>query len=316
MNARIEGGYDHNRKILSEIVPLDSPFSVFISATQKCNFRCFYCTHGQDPSENIQLNKIHLAPDLFQLITQQLKEFPSVGRVLFTGLGEPLVNQSLPDMIQKLREEKISDRIEVISNGSLLSHTMSDRLIEAGLTYLRISLQGLTSEKYKQTAGVNLDFNQLMDNLAYFYHRKGNCKLYIKVMDACLDSESEIDQFYEMFGPISDQMYVEHIVQAQPQMMGKYGDDVTSAKTFFNEPAEHRDVCPFAFYTLQIDAEGNVFPCPPLGLPKSFSLGNVRNSSLYKIWHGEKLYQLQMEHLKSNRCAVAVCKDCYNDPCI
>lgn len=315
MNATIQGGYDHIRQNLADLVPLEAPFSVFIASTQVCNFRCFYCTHSQKDKEKINLHVAHMSDQTFENIVQQLMEFPKVGRVLFTGLGEPLANPKIPDMIRRLAEAHVTDRIEIVTNASLLTHEMTDRLLEAGLTYLRISLQGLSAEKYKEISGVNIDFPQFLENIKYFYQKKGACKLYIKIMDACLDGAEDEEKFYQMFGDISDLIFVEHIVQAQPQMMDKYGEQVTSEYTFFKEPAEVRKVCPFAFYTLQIDADGNVFPCPPLGLPMSFSLGNISKTSLYNIWNGKPLYDLQMQHLNLERCKHEVCAQCQNYLC-
>lgn len=315
MKAIIKGGYDHVRQKLSEIVPLEAPFSVFIASTQVCNFRCFYCTHSQKDKDKINLHAAHMSDQTFDNIVQQLKEFPKIGRILFTGLGEPLANPRIPVMIQKLSEAKITDRIEIVTNGSLLTPDMTDRLLQAGLTYLRISLQGLSAEKYKEISGVNIDFTKFVENIKYFYEKKNTCKLYIKVMDACLDGPEDREKFYKMFGDISDLVFIEHIVQAQPQMMDQYGEQVTSEYTFFGEPAQFRQVCPFAFYTMQIDADGNVFPCPPLGLPMSFSLGNIAQTSLYNIWNGKVLYDLQMQHLNYERCQHEICSKCQNYLC-
>lgn len=310
MKAKIEGGYEHNRRKLSDIVPLDAPFSVYIAATQKCNFKCFYCTHSQKGKDGINLNTVHMPDEFLEQIAQQLSQFSHLKRIVFTGLGEPLANPHIPNMVKRLAETKVVDGIEILTNASLLTHEMSDRLIDAGLTYLRVSLQGLSSEKYFEIAGVKVDFDKLVEQISYFYEKKGSCKLYVKIMDACLDSDEDVQKFYDLFGDISDQIFVEHIVKAQTQMQDKYGERVTTEKTLYNEPAEVREVCPFAFYTLQIDAEGNVFPCSPLGIPKSFSLGNIQTTSLYDIWHGEKLYDLQMQHLKYGRSSVSVCNKC------
>jgi len=58
-----------------------------------------------------------------------------------------LINKDIPVMVKMAKDAEIAERVEIISNGSLLDKTMSDRLIEAGLDTLRISLQGLNSKK-------------------------------------------------------------------------------------------------------------------------------------------------------------------------
>ena len=60
------------------------------------------------------------------------------------------MNPKLPEMIKYLSDNNMSDRIEVTTNGSLITHGLSDRLIDAGLTRLLISIQGTTVQKYKK----------------------------------------------------------------------------------------------------------------------------------------------------------------------
>lgn len=315
MKAKVKGGYDHKRQILADIAPLDAPFTIFLAATQKCNFKCTYCTHGQKGKDGIHIHMTHLEDVLFEKIVAQLQELHGIKRVLFTGLGEPLANPKLPDMVRKLKDAKVAERVEIVSNGSLLTPEISDQLIDAGLDLMRISLQGLSAKKYEEIAGIKLDFHKFFENLRYFNEHKGDCGLYIKIMDACLDDPSDEQKFYDMFGDICDQMFVESIVKTQPQMIDYYNKSVNTIHTQYGETAHIRKACPLLFYLLQIDADGNVFPCSPLGLPASFSLGNVRDTTLHDMWFGEKLYNLQMQHLRGNRSTHAVCGSCENYLC-
>lgn len=318
MKAKIKPGYDQKRQRLADIVPLEAPFTLFVSPTQVCNFRCFYCTQSKSEEEKkkIGFQQVHMQEDLFDLSVEQAKKFHGkIKRVVFTGLGEPLANPKIAEMIQKMAQEGIAGGYEIITNAYLLSHEMTDKLLDAGLTYLRVSIQGLTAKKYKENVGVEIDFNKLIDNLTYFYHKKGNCKLYIKIMDACFEEGETIEQFYEMFGDICDHIYMEHLIKAQPSMMDDYGKEVNSTVTFYGDISEERWACPYPFYTLQLDAIGNTFPCPPLGLPQEFSLGNIREKSLWDIWNSKKLFNLYETHLKKERKSMAVCGDCENYLC-
>ncbi len=318
MNAEIKPGYTKERQRLADIVPLEAPFTLFVSPTQICNFKCFYCTHSKS---NEELDKIgfcrrHIDNRLFDKICDDAQKFGGkIKRVLFTGLGEPLANPMLPDMISAMREKKIAQGYEIVTNAYLLSHSVTDRLLSAGLTFLRVSIQGLTAKKYKEITGADIDFSRLLDNLTYFYSKKGSCKLYIKIMDACFDEGETVDDFYKMFGNICDHIYIEHLTTAQPSMMKDYSAEVNSRKTFYGDASVRRSVCPYAFYTLQIDSSGNTFPCPPLGHSEKYSLGNAGVTSIYDIWNSDKLYDLQSEMLKNGIEAVEFCKNCENYLC-
>lgn len=318
MNAQIKPGYTKERQRLADILPLDAPFTLFVSPTHACNFRCFYCTHSKS-NEELKKNNFyngHLDYDLFLKITEDAKKFNGkIKRVLFTGLGEPLMNPKLPDMIAHMKECSIAGGYEIVTNASLLTHEMSDKLLSAGLTFLRISIQGLTAKKYKEITGVDIDFDELIENIRYFYEHKGSCRLYIKIMDTCFGENETEQDFYDMFGGICDDIFIEHLVKAQPSMMDDYNESIESVKTFYGDKSEERAVCPYAFYTLQIDSQGNTFPCPPLGFSEDFSLGNVKKQSVYDIWNSEKLYDLQMNLLKYGRASVKVCRECENYLC-
>jgi len=67
-----------------------------------------------------------------------------------------MINKDIPVMVKMAKDAEIAERVEIISNGSLLDKTMSDRLIEAGLDTLRISLQGLNSKNIKTYAALIL----------------------------------------------------------------------------------------------------------------------------------------------------------------
>lgn len=318
MKAQVLPGYDKRRQKLADIVPLDAPFTLFIASTQTCNFKCFYCTHSKSVEEQKRINfqQVHMTDKMFQLALEQAKKFDSkLKRVVFTGMGEPLANPNIAEMVRGLSSARVAGGYEIITNAYLLTHEMSDNLIDAGLTYLRISIQGLSQKKYKETAGVTISFDKLLDNILYFYKHKGSCKLYIKIMDACFDEGETEQQFFDLFGNMCDNIYVEHLVKAQPSMMDAYSENINSEKTFYGEISEKRNVCPYMFYTLQIDAEGNTFPCPPLGFPLEFSLGNIKRNSLKEIWNSDKLYELYMLHLHNKKHKVPICRNCVNYLC-
>lgn len=318
MKAKIEPGYDNQRQKLADIVPLEAPFTMFIASTQTCNFKCFYCTHhlSREEKEKMNFQQVPMSDELFERVLEQAKEFQGkIKRIVFTGLGEPLANAKIADMIRKLSDAKIAGGYEIITNGYLLTHEMTDKLLAAGLTFLRVSIQGLTAKRYKETTGVLIDYERLVDQIRYFYENKGNCKLYVKIMDECFDEGETEEDFYRLFGDICDKIYIEHLVNAQPGMDGNYGEQLNDGMTFYGDRAEEREVCPYMFYTLQIDAVGNTFPCPPLGFPEDFSLGNVLDTTLKKIWESDKLYRLYRLHLTGRKKDIPVCFHCENYKC-
>jgi len=50
--------------------------------------------------------------------------------------------------------------------------------------------------------GVLERLHRMVEQLRYFYERKGNCQLYIKAMDVSLEGERDQELFFKTFSPI------------------------------------------------------------------------------------------------------------------
>lgn len=316
MKAEIKPNYDSNRKKLAEIIPLPYPFTVYIEQTRHCNFKCFYCIHstrGIPEGEFAQLGYPikHMEFAMYEEILKQLAEFPKgIKRIVFSGLGEPLMNPRLPEMVKMAVEAQIADRVEIITNGVLLTQEMSDELIEAGITNINISIQGINAEQYEETCGPRIDFNQFINNLTYLYHHRKNTKIYIKAIDATLKNKEDEKEFYEIFGNISDRIYIEHLIVMQQQMDG-LKNKVDGTRNFYNEELDlNRKVCAQAFYFLQIGCDYDTFPCPVPGLGKGLSMGNVKEKTLLEIWNGPKRHKLLRTMLELKKDTIPECNNC------
>ena len=222
--AEIKPYYDTNRKKLADIIPLAQPFTVYIEQTKYCNFKCFYCIHSTRDDESGEFQKLghrmmHMDEAYFDKIVRDLKEFPEGGikRIVFSGLGEPLTNPLLPTFVKKIVDADIAGRVEVITNGLLLTPEKSDALVAAGITNINISVQGLDAAGYEKTCGVRIDFETYLENLRYLFAHKKNTAIYIKAIDATVPTEEEKKTFLELFSPMADRIFIEHLVVMQQQ---------------------------------------------------------------------------------------------------
>lgn len=323
MKAEIKPYYDANRRKLADIIPLPYPFTVYIEQTRYCNFKCFYCIHSTRDILGGEFEKLghsvkHMEFEMYEKIIKQLAEFPQgIKRIVFSGLGEPLMNPRLPEMVRIAVEAQIADRVEVITNGMLLTPDLSDALINAGITNINISVQGVNSEGYEKTCGVKMDFDKLVGNLTYLYKNKKNAQIYIKAIDATLNSEDDKNKFFEIFGKISDRIFIEHLIVMQQQMSDNLKQIVDETKNFYNEELDvNRKVCGQAFYFLQIGCDYETFPCPIPGLSQGISMGNVRENTLMEIWNGEKRKKLLRTMLELNKDSIPECNNCTSFNCI
>lgn len=313
--AEVKSSVDQNRTILREVVPLNSPLSMYIEPTRMCNFKCFYCMHSTRGEKNGALEQTrfplkHMDINFYKKLVEDIMNFPVIPkRVCFSGLGEPLMNPNLPTMIQILREHGFTGRIDVISNGSLLTPEYSDALIKAGISRIQISLQGLTKEKYQEICQVPMEMEQLKENIRYFYEHRKNATIYVKIIDSILEGKEEETIFYQMFGEICNTIYIEHLVIME-QQMGDHGRKIDTTRNLMGELVEKRLVCGVMFYFLQVNIDGETFPCSTPGLPNSFSMGSAKKASLLEIWNHKKRNQMIRKNLIDGYASIPACKTC------
>ena len=132
-----------------------------ISVTDRCNYRCTYCM----PEKMKFLPKKDLLS--FEEMDYLCALFVSRGirKIRLSG-GEPLVRKGLIDFITNLSRFIISGELKEITlttNGSLLKK-MSNRLYEAGVRRINVSLDTLLRDKFYQITRRD-DLNNVIDGL-------------------------------------------------------------------------------------------------------------------------------------------------------
>ena len=124
-----------------------------ISVTDRCNFRCVYCM----PPEGLTWQP-HESIMRYEEIVEVAKAAAEQGvrQIRLTG-GEPLVRADLPVLIGMLAQIPGIDDISLTTNGMLLEK-MAQKLADAGLTRVNVSLDTLDAEKFsKITRGGSLE---------------------------------------------------------------------------------------------------------------------------------------------------------------
>jgi len=308
MPSEIKPIYGTERIRLADVVPLDMPYSAFVFPTTYCNFKCAYCGHSlghKEMKKKYGFVPEHMSMDTYRLAVQQFREFPGKLKMLsLTGQGEPLLNPHIAEMVRIAKEAGIAERIEIITNASMLHKDVADALIDAGLDTLRVSLQGLSSKKYKEICGASLDFDVFMEQIRYFYQHKGKTNLFLKVMDVALE-EGQEEEFYDLFRDCTDRMYIERMLPAYEGVKLTEGMDITHDR-YGGEVKKSHEVCPLAFYMIGIFPNGDVEPCDTIYKP--VVLGNVHEDTLRNMWQGRMLkdfwkMQLEGRRRENHRCA-------------
>jgi len=297
--------YHGERLALQEQIPLATPLVVYIELSGYCNFKCIFCPHGV---EGAVLKKDLMSIKIFKKLIDDLSAFPDKIELLrFSGNGEPLLNKDIIKMLQYAKEQNVAKRIELITNGILLTDDLIKNLPRF-LDRIIISIDGLSSEDYQRISKVNINFQNLLNNLGALYIHKNKCVIHIKTHNEAVLSEDKKKTFFNMFSNRCDEIFIENLVPIWPQLNTPYFANFIN-KFRFEGRVVKRKVCPQIFKSLQIQADGEVLPCC-VDWKRVNVLGNINKDSLFEIWNGRKLRKLQIEHLIGNKDKIEPCKDC------
>jgi MoaA/NifB/PqqE/SkfB family radical SAM enzyme len=299
-----------NHITLGEAVPLKVPFVLLIDPCNLCNIKCKFC-----PSGDLQLIKETgryqgmMNFELYKKIIDDLDEFEEPIRALrLYKEGEPLLNPLFADMVKYAKDSKLVQRIDTTTNGTLLNPELNRKIVNAGLDQIDISINGVSAEQIYYYTRKKIDFNKYIENITDLYENRGNCEISIKGIKENLN-ENEQRKFFDLFGNISNRIFLEHISPDWPGF--SFHQDIPSEFKCGNYGQEiiYRKVCPCIFYTMVINASGKASVC--LGdWPNKSIAGDLKHQSVKDVWTGNILNTYRIKHLRGERGDYEFCRNC------
>lgn len=314
MKANLVQDHSHGRKILANIVPLPAPLSLTVLASSICNLQCKYCVHGSGAQ---WLESVQKSGRFFELKTAREmvdglrasceKGNPKLHRITYAGYGEPLLNPEIADIIAYTKQSQVCEEVVIVTNAVALTSELSDKLIDAGLDLMRISIQGITAKEYLEQSGRTVDIEKLAKSIQYYYrHKKTEQHVYIKIMNEQLKSEAERTAFLNMFGCCCDEIAFESLA---PVLANASEEDIDQFQKGINtNSVAQMRICPLPFYSLHVMTDGSIATC--CYYDHAAILGNVCRQSVQDVWESEPYCKFLKGMLADAKCNHPVCSGC------
>lgn len=147
--------------------PVTHLAKLYIEPTTACNLLCRTCFRNawEEPGG-------YMTDETFAAILDGLRMLDPPPIVHFGGIGEPLFHRRTIEWIAQVKQT--GARVEMITNGTLLTEKRSRALIEAGLDLLWVSIDGATPESYADVR-LGAELPNVIANLSLFSKlRKGS----------------------------------------------------------------------------------------------------------------------------------------------
>ena len=76
-------------------------------------------------------------------------------------------------MVQYARNSDKIDRIDTTTNGVLLTPKTSEKIIDAGIDQINISVNGVANEQFVDLVRTKVNFDRFVENIKYLYSIRG-----------------------------------------------------------------------------------------------------------------------------------------------
>ena len=300
---------------LSEMLPLKTPLTLMIDPSNRCNFRCTFCPTGDYELLDSVKRPIGMMDfSLFCKIIDDLKSFPEMVKSLrLYKDGEPFLNKNILQMIKYAKESSIAEEVYIISNGSIITEKTAIGLIEAGLDRLRISVEHVSSSKYKEITRAYSNYDAILRIMKFIYEEKQRRKslLYLeaKIVDTGL-SQEDLQKFKDDFGPITDSLVIESLMgwSLSGEKDWTLGSNPKTGIDYESK-LSNIQVCPQPFKGLAINFDGTASVCC-VDWSHDTVVGDLNKENLLDIWNGPKLMAFRMLHLNKRRQEIPACANC------
>ena len=300
---------------LKDILPLETPLTLMIDPANMCNFRCTFCPTGDyELLESVKRPIGMMDFDLFCKIIDDLAEFPEkVKSLRLYKDGEPFLNRNIVKMIVYAKKKDVAEEIYIISNGSAITENIALGIIEAGLDRLRISIEHVNSEKYKEITRTYSNYEMIVKNVRFLYQekqkRKSPLHINAKIVDTGL-SKGDMEKFENDFGNITDSLNVETLM-GWSKSMEKDWTLGSNPRTGIDGKSKLKEIqiCPQPFKGLAINFDGTASVCC-VDWSHGTIVGDLKKESLMDIWNGPKLREFRLLHLMKQRHKIPVCANC------
>jgi len=266
------------------------PLHVDIETTAKCNLRCPMC-----PSRHLSKEEYsrygHMDFDLYKKLIDECAA-NNIFSVRLSWRGEVLVTPNFAEYVHYAKIEKRIPNISFLTNGALLKGDLAEKLIEYGVDYISVSIDGLADvyEVIRHPVKFETIYRNLLE-FAALKKKKGVRKPVIRLTTLWPAIAKDPQAYYNKMNPVCDKIVYNPLKDYSLQ-----------------EPIKENFICQFPWERLFVAFNGDVQPCSNTKDP--FIIGNARETTLQEIWHSSRLNEIRKIHSAGDRMNLSPCNRC------
>ena len=293
----IHPSYILNRLLLNSSFALKlkkstgKPAYFIIELTNHCNVKCVMCPQPRQTRE-----AGFMSFEFYKSIIDQIYKYAEV--VDLDLYGEILLHPQFEEFIAYAKSKNLKTLVS--TNIKTLNKKNSLRLINSGLDFITLSLDGVKKETY-EAVRVGSDFDKVMENV-YTFVKLNNRKIFTSLQIINMkQTHDEVEEFVEKFKTLNVD-----VVRVIPY--SSHDPEKKDLNCDFNYPKSENH-CAFLWRTMVVTWNGKIVPCCQ-DWDNNIVLGDLNNESVLDVWNGQKMTTMRGKHAEKDRTDYAICQGC------
>jgi len=295
------------------------PRKIYIEPTNICNLKCVHCVHDGA----LTRKPGYFDYDLYTRMIDDIADLAMHTKVQFTGVGEPFFHKRIFDMIKYASDRGFFTLMN--SNATILDREKCERLVDSGLDYLHVSLDGVTKKTY-EAIRVGADFDKVIENIfTLFEVRQEKHGDHLAVILGIVDQKrnrDEVEQFLRYF----EQYPFHHVVAGELfNHMGTVEEASLNYADRAQAPIETYPVCNTPWDLLSFNCDGQAVACN-YDFDNRYVIGDAHDEGVLDIWNSQRMQDFRANLLKRDYAPLEkngpLCSECtikwqkdYHLPC-
>jgi radical SAM protein with 4Fe4S-binding SPASM domain len=278
--------------------------SLTIETTNICNFRCVYCPQS-DPDNHFVNGKGTMSLDEFKLLLDNILQDFTPRFVSLHRDGEPLVNPRLEEYIGYARSRGL--KVGISSNCSLLRPERVERLIDAGLAFVKTDF--CADQDVYERLRTGGKWGQVFDGIVRLLTeaRKKHIPFQMTMTDISTDrlppdrADVQMGKLRSLFAEFG-----ENVIVMPVHFHNALGE---SAESMGGGRGKRYTLCHHPWVHITVDFRGNVVPCCR-DLRSEYICGNLLKEPMRDIWNNRRFQTLRRALADEEPEKIDICRKC------
>lgn len=263
------------------------PKYIQIETSVVCNSNCIFCPHKE-----MDRGPDYMEETIWKKIIDESRGRSVVYRPFM--INEPFVDLRIPEVIRYIRKDPTA-KIEFNSNGNFHPKFDVAAAIEAGIDWIRFSIDGYTEETFKKS-GRGGNFNRIVNNVLAFIdekkRQKSSCHVEVRMID--LDfSRGEQQAFIDFWKQHADEATITSLY----------------AWPWSGQTEPFRAPCPKIRSEMFFMVDGQAVLCCWDAFGRGI-VGDVKTQTVEEIWLGQRNQECRSLLARGERDKIHLCSRC------